>query len=231
MAELLKGTGKDETFSLVSDGHWGTYSVARWNGASETVSLKGFNRFYDAVQGGGGYDVLQLLSAGDNALLYADELSPVATSVDVQKRFSGISEIRGGDGRDVIDMTALSGAYGNDLLLKGGAGDDVLWAGRGDDVLVGGTGNDDLRGGAGEDIYLFGMDWGKDTIRDDCGTLVFDNALKRSLAFESLSTGTRIVSGENSVEVSWVVSETDVHFADVAELSSMRLNTIKTFLA
>ena len=220
------GTASDDTFILMPNGVWGTYHVACWNGGDDLVEIADFQRYYDAIDGAGGYDVIQLAS-GDNALMFTDLLTPVAAGGFAGSRLANIAEIRGGAGRDVIDMTAAAGGYAGDLLLKGGAGDDHLWSGNGDDVLIGGTGNDDLRGGAGKDIYLFGAGWGNDAIVDDGGTLVFDNSLQGSLTI----SGNCITDGTNSATVSWSVSEADIVFADVAELSEYRRDTIKAFLA
>ena len=230
-AKLVKGAKGDDLFPLVPDDVWGTCHVAQWNGDEEdTVDLADFNRFHDVVLGNGGYDVLQLPS-GDNGLLFNDTLSPAASDADTEARLAGISEIVGNSGRDVIDLTDENGGYASDVLLKGGDGDDVLWAGKGNDILVGGAGNDDLRGGQGDDIYLFGENWGRDTLRDDGGTLVFDNALAGKLAFSATPDGTRITDGVNAVELTWNATADAVMFADVASLTEMRRDTIKGFLA
>jgi hypothetical protein len=228
---LAQGTQGDDMFRLAASGKWGTYHVARWNGGTEIVSIANFNRFSDALDGKGGYDAVALPD-GDNALIFHDLLSSKASGANASARLTGISEIRGGSGSDVIDLTAAQGgSYQNDILLLGGAGDDHLWAGSGDDILIGGVGSDDLRGGAGNDTYLFGTDWGQDTLLDDGGTLVFDNSFKDKLAFGNSGDGTVISDDRNSVTVSWQVNPGDVVYADVNELSSMRLNTIKSFLA
>jgi len=85
---------------------------------------------------------------------------------------------RGGDGNDNLfsgdgdDM--LYGDDGRDRL-DGGTGDDMIYGGdakdrmfgrSGKDTLDGGDGNDILRGGSGNDVFVFGDDYGKDTIRD-----------------------------------------------------------------
>ena len=230
VAEMATGTSGDEAFRLTPDGNWGTYHVARWNGGSDRVSLAGFNRFQDAVSGNGGYDLLQLPD-GDNALLYRDLLTPKASGADGAARLAGLAEIAGGSGKDVIDLTDAAGGYTGDILLKGGAGDDRLWAGKGDDILVGGAGDDDLRGGAGDDLYLFGENWGRDTVLDDGGTLVFDNALQGKLTFSATSGGTRITDGTNSVELNWQADAAAVAYADVASLTELRRDTVKGFLA
>ena len=72
--------------------------------------------------------------------------------------FGGNDILDGGDGRD-----SLYGGDGNDTLL-GGAGNDSLFADDGDDILEGGAGNDHLEGGKGNDTYVFGRNFGKDTI-------------------------------------------------------------------
>ena len=70
--------------------------------------------------------------------------------------------IRGLDGDDVLDATALAtdaitltedGGNGNDVLI-GSAGDDTLLGGAGDDVLLGGPGQDTLDGGTGDNILI-----------------------------------------------------------------------------
>ena len=71
---------------------------------------------------------------------------------------------------------------GDGLTVRGGLGNDVIWANKGDnrlfgdegndrivgasgnDIIVGGAGNDSLHGGGGDDIFAFGGDWGQDTI-------------------------------------------------------------------
>ncbi|MBP1582472.1 MAG: hypothetical protein J6866_00820, partial [Victivallales bacterium] len=231
VANLAIGTNGDDVFTFAADGVWGTYHVAQWNGdAEDSVSLAGFNRFHNAVSGNGGYDLLQLPS-GDNGLLYSDLLSPAAASADATARLEGISEIAGNSGRDVIDLTDEYGGYAGDLLLKGGTGNDCLWAGKGADILVGGAGNDDLRGGQGDDIYLFDENWGSDTVLDDGGTLVFDNTLRGRLAFSATNGGTRITDGTNSIELSWTATAPEAIYADVGELVKLRRDTIKGFLA
>ncbi len=88
----------------------------------------------------------------------------------------GSDQIEGGEGKD-----KLYGNKGNDLLL-GGNGDDSLYGEQGDDqlyglggddfldggdgnnILDGGLGNDSLKGGSGENTYVFGRNYGIDTI-------------------------------------------------------------------
>jgi autotransporter-associated beta strand protein len=69
-------------------------------------------------------------------------------------------------------------------VLDGGQGEQTLIAGKNDTVLVGGP-NDVLIGGKGHDTFLFGLDFGKDTVsgfsaKDD--TLQFDHGVFVSAA-------------------------------------------------
>ncbi len=73
--------------------------------------------------------------------------------------------LHGGAGNDT-----LNGDEGNDVLI-GRAGNDILNGGAGDDVLNGGVGNDILGGNmsmgdSGNDTYIFGRNYGQDTISD-----------------------------------------------------------------
>ena len=97
----------------------------------------------DTVWGGKGADILK---GGEGN----DSLSG----------FGGNDTLDGGEGRDI-----LHGNEGNDLL-KGGAGNDSMYGDEGDDTLEGGTGDDYLSGEDGSDVYLFGRNFGKDTISD-----------------------------------------------------------------
>ena len=58
--------------------------------------------------------------------------------------------MNGGDGDDVL----YGGPAGGDDMMYGGDGDDRIFGGRGNDTLTGGEGNDRLRGGPGEDTLI-----------------------------------------------------------------------------
>jgi Ca2+-binding RTX toxin-like protein len=60
-------------------------------------------------------------------------------------------QILGLGGDDVIEASGL-GSVGPQLILDGGAGDDILLGGGGNDVLLGGAGDDVLLGGGGIDV-------------------------------------------------------------------------------
>ncbi len=73
----------------------------------------------------------------------------------------------GGTGNDVVlTTTAVSGVAPAGLTVTGTAGSDVLSSSVGADVITGAAGNDILRGGTGTDTFVFGIEFGSDTIRD-----------------------------------------------------------------
>ncbi len=92
----------------------------------------------------------------------------------------------GGAGDDV-----LIGGDGNDVLL-GGAGDDVLIGGDGDDVLDGGDGDDVIIGGAGDDIEINGFVAGAGT-EDRLDLSAFDVSFEWLMAHASDVDGNTVL--------------------------------------
>ena len=78
--------------------------------------------------------------------------------------------IRGGAGNDILyggpGGGDGTGADSNHDTLAGGPGDDRIYGGRGMDTLAGGPGDDSLFGGPGADTLVFASDNGQDTIID-----------------------------------------------------------------
>jgi serralysin len=66
-----------------------------------------------------------------------------------------------GTGNDLANT--IYGNGGNNTL-DGAGGNDFLLGGLGVDSLIGGIGNDTLDGGAGNDTFVFGPNFGKDTV-------------------------------------------------------------------
>lgn len=121
-------------------------------------------------------------------------------------RLNNVSQVRGGDGNDLIDMTSdrfscaavsLYGGNGQDSLLgnsgrdrvfgqsgadllKGYAASDYLSGGANNDSLHGGRGNDELNGGSGHDHLSGGF--GRDTLVGGSGhdRFIFDVSPSRS---------------------------------------------------
>jgi Ca2+-binding RTX toxin-like protein len=123
------------------------------------MSIYGKNRSFDAFDGKGGNDTINLTS-GDDGIFLDDSFS--ANSSVNGSRFSGIEVINGNGGNDVIDFSSNIYTYGN-LQINGNSGNDVLWGNDGDDKINGFAGNDNIDGGRGNDI-LSGGD-GNDVIK------------------------------------------------------------------
>jgi Ca2+-binding RTX toxin-like protein len=81
-----------------------------------------------------------------------------SAAAPVEDTLTGIENVVGGSGNDVL--TGDAGAN----VLDGGLGNDTLNGGGGADTLIGGAGNDSMTGGAGNDTFVFGVDFGNDTI-------------------------------------------------------------------
>lgn len=77
--------------------------------------------------------------------------------------------IRGGEGDDIVFASGgndnVWGGADNDALF-GGAGDDNIWGDGGHDEIYGGAGNDLLNGGSGNDQFFFAEGSGADNISD-----------------------------------------------------------------
>lgn len=113
---------------------------------------------------------------------------------------------------------------GDGLTIRGGAGNDTIWANKGDnrlfgdagndrivgasgnDVIAGGIGNDRMHGGGGDDIFTFGENWGADTVEQlatGSVTLWFISGSMENWNAETLT----YADGGNSVKVSGVAAE------------------------
>ena len=155
------------------------------NGGADNDMLYG-GKGDDILNGGDGDDTLDggpgadMLDGGPGSDTASYQNSPVAVLVRLHAahavRFgdaegdtlTGIEHITGspyndtlaGDGEDNIlkgedgDDVLYGGPAGGDDMMYGGNGDDRIFGGRGDDTLTGGEGNDVLKGGPGEDIFV-----------------------------------------------------------------------------
>ena len=164
--------------------------------------------------------------ANGDALFVDDVYTELPGEVaEQQARIARIREIRAGAGNDVVDLTSQRFEYvGEGLTVRGGDGDDVIWANKGDnmlfgdagndrlvgasgdDVLAGGAGNDRMHGGGGSDVFVFGADWGKDTVEqlaDGPVTLWFASGDESKWNASTLT----YTDGENSVTVKGVAAE------------------------
>ncbi len=217
---------------------------------TEVVALTGKNRFSDIFEGSSlDVNILLLTDDANGDALFVDDI--FTTSYDnlatQQARLEYLDEIRAGAGDDLIDLTSLQFTYlGDGMTIRGGDGDDIIWAsndcnsllgdagndrivgGTSDDVIAGGAGDDSLHGGGGDDIFCFGGDWGHDVIEqlpDGSVALAFGNGVTSAdLAFATVDdTDTKITCGDNSILVkNAVLTAENCTFgdADLADLGA-----------
>ena len=98
-----------------------------------------------------------------NDNLYADNEGSEINGEAGNDTITGSSSndiLNGGDDNDNINAGA------GDDIVNGDAGDDTLNGNSGNDILNGGEGNDTLNGGSGSDTYIFGRNFGKDSINN-----------------------------------------------------------------
>jgi Ca2+-binding RTX toxin-like protein len=141
--ELHGGTGND--FLYGGDG-----TGTLWGDAGD-------DRLY------GGEDADELHGGTENDFLYGDDgTDKLWGDAGNDSLFGGYGddELHGGIGND-----GVVGDEGNDTLW-GNAGADTIHGGWGADKLSGGAGSDRLTGGNGADQFIFGSDFGIDTITD-----------------------------------------------------------------
>lgn len=191
----------------------------------ETYTISEKNRFYNLFLASQDPALLILTDDDHGDALFADDIFTEPTPDNsLQLRFSSLNEIRCGDGPDLIDLTTSRFSDSNpDLIIRGGNGDDTLWAaddgarlfgdqdndtlcgGNGDDLLCGGSGDDTLRGGSGSNLYAFGENWGHDTVilsPSEDFRLWFDAPITRQNLFICYDDHTAVISsGDNSLTV------------------------------
>lgn len=219
---VAQADGAPDLFMAGLLGTWsGAYST-RHAVTGELVKLDGKNRIGDVFTGSADANVLLLTDdANGDALCLDDWFTALPKGLTPQARFGAIDEIRAGAGDDLIDLSSDRFAH-EGLIVRGGDGNDVIWAnsgentlfgdagddrivgGGGDDVIVGGAGNDSMLGGGGEDIFSFGGNWGDDVIEQTAAgtvTLWFGDLTAAELAIETVGSDTRITSVRGSVLV------------------------------
>lgn len=153
-------------------------------GIISIIPISGFSQNSNVIIGGEGHDILYLSDSRD-AFFLDDHFSNFHTSIDLGvydsydlgiARFSGIEEIFGGAGDDIIDLTSERYLLeGERISISGGAGNDTIWGsdasetisgGEGDDFIFGGRGENLLIGGAGSDYFEFTIFNSQDRILD-----------------------------------------------------------------
>ena len=224
----------EDLFFAAPSGVWENYyyafnvgSVNDWTGTDEAVSANGKGRIRNLFFGSADPNVL-CLSDGENgdAIFVDDVYTDLPDSVaEHTARLYRIQEIRAGAGDDIVDMTSQRFEYiGDGLTIRGGEGNDTIWASKGDnvlfgdagndrivgasgsDVIAGGIGDDSMHGGGGDDVFAFCGNWGADTVQQlETGsvTLWFASGAESNWNAETLT----YTDGENSVTVSGVTAD------------------------
>lgn len=111
-----------------------------WGGTKENVMLVGKNKLTDVFEGSDDANTLLMTDDANGDALFVDDIysalpGPVA---EQQSRIARIDEIRAGAGNDIVDMTSNKFKYtGDGLTIRGGDGDDVIWANKGGNLLFG----------------------------------------------------------------------------------------------
>ena len=246
--------GNDDLFFASTTGTWENIyyaqhvgSINDWTGTNEIVSASGKGRIQNLFFGSSDPNVLCLTDGENGDAIFVDDVyTDLPENVAEQTaRLYKIQEIRAGAGDDIVDMTSQRFEYvGDGMTIRGGDGDDVIWANKGDnmlfgdagndrivgasgnDVIAGGIGNDRMHGGGGADVFAFCDNWGSDEVKQLATGTVALWFISGSEANWNASTLT-YTDGENSVKVSGVTADKvslkfgDDGSAQFATLSSM----------
>jgi len=226
--------GADDLFFANASGVWETGylaqhggSIGDWDGTLEYAAVFGKNKLADIFEGSDDANILLLTDDLNGDGLFVDDIYTElpGTLEEQQARIARIDEIRAGAGDDIVDMTSQRFEYiGDGILLRGGDGNDVLWANKGentlfgdagndrivgasgDDLIAGGIGDDRMHGGGGDDVFAFCENWGTDTVEQlatGSVTLWFASGDLANWHVDTLTYS----DGENCVQVKGVTAE------------------------
>jgi Ca2+-binding RTX toxin-like protein len=123
-------------------------------------------------------------------------------------------QVSGGALSDTIDASGFA-AGGMNLVLDGGAGDDVVIGSEGADLIRGGTGNDRAAMGGGDDVFLWNPGDGSDVVDGGEGsdTLLFNGAnIAEKFDISAIGDHVRFARDVATITTDLVrVDEIDVH--------------------
>ena len=202
-------------------------SIDDWAGTKEYATLYGKNKLADIIEGSTDANILLMTDDDNGDTLFVDDIYTASPGnmAEQQARIAQIDEIRAGAGNDIVDMTSQQFEYiGDGLTIRGGEGNDTIWANKGnnwlfgdagndrivgasgEDVIVGGIGNDRMHGGGGNDVFTFCDNWGVDNVEQlatGSVTLWFASG-----SLDNWDEGTlTYTDGDNSVKVSGVTAD------------------------
>ena len=169
VANRLEGRlGNDTIDGLAGDDTlYGNSGADTLNGGADDDHLHG-GAGADMLNGGPGDDYAYYTNSDVGVLVRLHEARAVKygeaegdTLIDIEHLVgSEFNDILAGDGEDNIlegrngDDVLYGGPAGGDDRMYGGNGDDRIFGGKGNDILTGGEGNDLLKGGPGEDTLI-----------------------------------------------------------------------------
>ena len=137
--------------------------------------------------------------------------------------------IRGGAGDDVI------WASGEDNALFGDGGDDRIIGSAGFDLIAGGAGNDSLCSGGGNDIFAFCDNWGTDTVEITDGAFItlwfgsgsLSNWDSVNKVYRSGSNSVTVIGGGDSV-ISLRFGNEGGQYGDLLQAGAFESSTSET---
>lgn len=151
---LYGGAGRDVTYGRDGD---------------DTILVAGNDARVDRIHGGDGFDTIKVLSA--DAVRFANF---DASSSSIESWDGNGASLIGTRAANTFDLRGLVDQSGLESI-RGGAGNDTIYAsdsdtkmfgGTGNDRLFSGAGNDSLTGGPGSDVFSFSQNFGNDVITD-----------------------------------------------------------------
>jgi len=170
-----------------------------------------YNVNHSVYDGLGGSDIFAMTSFGD--------FITIKNSVGVQL-IKNIEIFIAGDGGDVIALADDALTYG-DVLILGGAGDDILWGNDGNDRIDGSLGNDIIDGGGGDDTLLGRND--TDQIYGGIGNDVIEGGAGDDLLYGGSDLGLRDLDKDFIDNVSFPELKSSVNIVDLVPPGSSSL--------
>ena len=163
----LYGNGGADTLDLSGDAN----DVAQGGDGNDLILMLGTGNLTanDRVDGGAGYDVVQLSGDYSAGVTFAAGTMQNVEEIDLARGFSyrlvtNSNTVAAGanllvDGRQLgaSDVFSFNGTHETDgtFTLYGGAGADSITAGLGNDIIAGGGGADKLAGAGGHDTFVY----------------------------------------------------------------------------
>jgi Ca2+-binding RTX toxin-like protein len=142
------------------------------------------------VNGTGGNDRIVVASSVSGGV----KIGGLAATVNIAAIDAALDQltVNALNGNDTVDASGLDADLIN-LIINGGAGNDVLNGSQGNDLVNGGTGADVVALGAGDDTFVWNPGDGSDSVegQDGTDTMIFNGAAADE-KFDLSANGTRV---------------------------------------